>query len=384
MGAMQRNNFDRTQTVAEFIVALEGVGYNALPVGYVLRGKHNESYVITEVVGYTDCYITYKARLGTSYTAGSGDTLTFKEYYLYEWFMESSDVRRSDGSLDLRFYREPFDDSSIPDFFYREMHKLKLESHDSFQANNTVYYVRPINHKSFLRSCFKKRYIVIGVVCVLVLVGGVWLYNTDRVSNHETEIVQPSEDITIFMDSINEPRLIEDTANFVPKQKIEVETKDRQITENARPAPEQKKEESLTDEELFARARTIEDYTALAEKGYAPAQFRLGLCYNSGDYEKAVYWYTKAAEQGYAYAQYNLGVCYNSGNGVSKDYKKAVYWFTKAAEQGDVYAQYNLGKCYEYGNGVTKNLSIAKQWYKKAADQGHKLAEASLMSLDIL
>ena len=422
MGAMQRNNFDRTQTVAEFVVALEGAGYDALPVGYVLRGKNNESYVITEVVGYTDGYITYKARLGSSYTAGSGGTLPFKEYYLFESFYKDWDVRLPDGSLKPIGLREKGTGLWFPNCIAPWEQNPKLKPTDMFRANNTDYYVCPVKRKAPSFSRFRKKYIVIGVACVLVLIGGVWLYNTDIVSNHEPEIVQPSEDITIFMDSINEPRPIEDMANFVPEKKIEVETKDniRQTSENARPATEQKKEESLTDEELFDRARTFSDYKALVENGYAPAQRvlghyyyngdegvsknyktavhwytkaaeqgdacgqnNLGACYESGegvsqDYEKAVYWYTKSAEQGYALAQCNLGVCYKNGRGVSQDYAKAVYWFTKGAEQGNVGSQNNLGVCYKNGQGVSQDYSKAVYWFTKAAEQGYVLAQYNL------
>ena len=68
---------------------------------------------------------------------------------------------------------------------------------------------------------------------------------------------------------------------------------------------------------------TIDELTALAEKGDAEAQCKLGYRYKKGigvkkSFLKAVEWYTKAAEQGHANAQNNLGVCYNHGRGVKK------------------------------------------------------------------
>jgi uncharacterized protein len=65
----------------------------------------------------------------------------------------------------------------------------------------------------------------------------------------------------------------------------------------------------------------------LARKGYAPAQFRLGLIYRNGngvpqDYGEALKWYRKAADQGNAAAQRNLGVMLAKGLGGPQDYAR--------------------------------------------------------------
>lgn len=52
------------------------------------------------------------------------------------------------------------------------------------------------------------------------------------------------------------------------------------------------------------------------------------------DYKKAVYYYSKAADKGYAVAQYQLGICYSKGLGVEKDYVKAVEYFKLASSNG--------------------------------------------------
>lgn len=44
--------------------------------------------------------------------------------------------------------------------------------------------------------------------------------------------------------------------------------------------------------------------------------------------------YRRAAKRGYALAQYNLGVCYENGEGVIKDKTLAISWYCMAAEQG--------------------------------------------------
>ncbi len=145
-----------------------------------------------------------------------------------------------------------------------------------------------------------------------------------------------------------------------------------------------------------------------AERGDTDAQYKLGVCYSTGegvkqDYAEAVKWFRKAAEQGHAEAQFKLGLAYEDGNGVAKDYTEAVKWFRKAAEQGhaeaierlktaepfmnaqngNAEAQFKLGHDYEFGDGVTKDYTEAAKWYRKAAEQGHAGAKAVLEGKNI-
>jgi len=122
---------------------------------------------------------------------------------------------------------------------------------------------------------------------------------------------------------------------------------------------------------------------ALADQGYAPAQYKLGRMYESGsgvpkEETTAVEWYRKAALQGYAVAQTNLGWMYESGSGVPKEETTAVEWYRKAALQGYDAAQTNLGWMYANGRGVPKEESIAVEWYRKAALQGYARAQFNL------
>ena len=124
-------------------------------------------------------------------------------------------------------------------------------------------------------------------------------------------------------------------------------------------------------------------YTKSDEDGFAVGQLELGDCYYKGegvaqDYEKAVYWYTKAAEDGSAVGQEKLGDCYYKGEGVAQDYEKAVYWHTKAAEQGYTVAQEELGTCYYNGKGVVQDYEKAVYWYIKAAEQDYSVAQFNL------
>ena len=82
--------------------------------------------------------------------------------------------------------------------------------------------------------------------------------------------------------------------------------------------------------------------------------------------------YRKAAEQGDASAQYKLGVCYDSGEGVAKDEMEAVKWWRKAAEQGYAPAQFNLGNSYAQGEGVVKDTVEAYKWFNLASVSRNK------------
>ena len=127
----------------------------------------------------------------------------------------------------------------------------------------------------------------------------------------------------------------------------------------------------------------IEHYTIAANKGYAPAQTRLGLCYDLGytgsaNPAKAAELYRKAADQGYADAQCNMGYCYANGIGVKVNQQQAFAWYKKAADQNNVVGQYNVGLAYDDGVGVKQDQSKAVEWYTKAANQGYAPAQANL------
>ena len=76
-----------------------------------------------------------------------------------------------------------------------------------------------------------------------------------------------------------------------------------------------------------------------------------------------------AAERGYANAQYHLGLLYYTGKGVKQSHAKAAEWWRKAAEQGNADAQNHLGMLYAAGEGVEQNQVEAVKWYRKTAEQ---------------
>lgn len=133
-------------------------------------------------------------------------------------------------------------------------------------------------------------------------------------------------------------------------------------------------------------SEAVEWHQEVAKKGWAPAQYNLGCCYNDGngvkkDMEEAAKWYTKAAEQGHPEAQCRLGCCYEKGEGVKQDKTEAVKWYRKAAEQNEVNAQFNLGCCYADGEGVQQDKLKAAKWFYNAAKRGDKSAKDALFRL---
>ena len=142
---------------------------------------------------------------------------------------------------------------------------------------------------------------------------------------------------------------------------------------------------------LPAFAATAADYYRIAAENAKhddpQAQCLLGMLHLYGgdgvskDHHEAVKWFRKAAEQGYAPAQFRLGLCYAQNIGVSKDMAEAVKWFRKAAEQGYHPAQYSLGVCYAQGIVVSKDMAEAIKWYRKAAKQGNQAAKKALNDL---
>jgi len=120
-------------------------------------------------------------------------------------------------------------------------------------------------------------------------------------------------------------------------------------------------------------------YERAANKGLAPAQFRLASLLEKGqgvkkDLSRARALYFSAARQGNAKAMHNLAVLYAEGIDGKPDYATAVQWFREAAEHGVSDSQYNLGILYARGIGVDKSLPESYKWFALAAKQGDKEA----------
>jgi TPR repeat protein len=77
-----------------------------------------------------------------------------------------------------------------------------------------------------------------------------------------------------------------------------------------------------------------------------------------------VRWWRKAAGQGYAAAQYRLGVMYDTGKGVPQDFVQAHMWFDLAASQGNKPAAENrdvaAGKMSPAD--ISRSQRLARAW----------------------
>ncbi|KKZ87671.1 peptidoglycan-binding protein [Rhizobium phaseoli] len=118
-------------------------------------------------------------------------------------------------------------------------------------------------------------------------------------------------------------------------------------------------------------------YQLAADKGFAPAQYRLGSMYEKGngverDIAKAKTFYEQAANQGNASAMHNLAVLYASGALGQQDYATAASWFTKAANLGITDSQFNLAILCARGNGVPTDIEESYKWFAIAAKAGDK------------
>ena len=152
-------------------------------------------------------------------------------------------------------------------------------------------------------------------------------------------------------------------------------------------SPESLYEEGKDYLEKFQYKYSLPRLLIAAQKGYAPAQFELGMCYYSGtgaskNDKSGARWLRLAAEQGYAEGQGQLGVCYCEGKGVDRDEVEAVKLFRLAAEQNNAPGMCNLGLCYLRGVGVEADLEMAKMWLTKAAAEGSKKAKTYLLVME--
>ncbi|MCJ2129644.1 tetratricopeptide repeat protein [Methylobacterium sp. E-045] len=118
-------------------------------------------------------------------------------------------------------------------------------------------------------------------------------------------------------------------------------------------------------------------FEALADAGYAPAQYKLAGLYEKGsgvvrDLSQAKLWYGRAAEQGHARSMHNIAVIYaeNPAANGKPDYTTASQWFRRGAEYGMRDSQYNLAVLYARGLGLQQDLVQSYLWFSAAAAQG--------------
>jgi TPR repeat protein len=130
-------------------------------------------------------------------------------------------------------------------------------------------------------------------------------------------------------------------------------------------------------------------YHKAAQLGFAPAQYKLGLCYEHGllglpvDPRRSIAWYTKAAEQGDPEAELALSGWYLTGapSVLQQSDTEAYLWARKAADKGLAKAEYAIGYYTENAIGVKDDFEEARKWYLRAAGQGNKRAIQRLKEL---
>lgn len=133
----------------------------------------------------------------------------------------------------------------------------------------------------------------------------------------------------------------------------------------------------------------LELYSKAATLGFAPSQYRIGLCYEHGhlgcpkNAEASIAWYSKAAEQNHPEAQLALSGWYLTGaTGILRQNEvEAFLWAEKSAKQGNPKALFAMGHYYETGTGTAISLKSALDSYHKASLQGNKRAAKRLKEL---
>ncbi|TGT80740.1 tetratricopeptide repeat protein, partial [Mesorhizobium sp. M5C.F.Ca.ET.164.01.1.1] len=88
--------------------------------------------------------------------------------------------------------------------------------------------------------------------------------------------------------------------------------------------------------------------------------------FKANNYSEAYKEWTALAQKGDAIAQFNVGFLYSRGLGVPLDYSKAAEWWGKAADQDMAVAELNLGLLYSWGKGVQQDDSKAAELWRKA------------------
>ncbi|HAJ92126.1 MAG TPA: hypothetical protein DCO71_05850 [Gammaproteobacteria bacterium] len=137
---------------------------------------------------------------------------------------------------------------------------------------------------------------------------------------------------------------------------------------------------------LEANEERFRKTLALADKGDAENQYKLGKMYTEGagvssNHDKASEAFENAAQQGYAKAEYKLGLNYYEGTGVNRSRKTAFKWFKAAAEQNHPASQYYLGKMYASGSGVKQNYTTSLEWFTRAVDGGFNQARGEMIDV---
>ena len=100
--------------------------------------------------------------------------------------------------------------------------------------------------------------------------------------------------------------------------------------------------------------------------------------YNRKDYKTSYKLIFPLAEKGFAQAQYNLGVMYEKGKGVKRNHKKAVKWFRLAAKQGLARAKEKLNIILKQKAKEKLNITLKQKAEEKLQEDSKVLIDSSL------
>ncbi|KAI0241268.1 hypothetical protein L0F63_006346 [Massospora cicadina] len=128
-----------------------------------------------------------------------------------------------------------------------------------------------------------------------------------------------------------------------------------------------------------------------ADLNYLPAQYKLGYCYEFGEFgftvdpKLSIEYYKRAAHAGHLESQVSLSGWYLTGApGILEQSDSLAFsWCAKASERGLGKAEYAMGQYHEMGVGVDPDLDMALAWYKKASDHGFQKAKERLAQPDV-
>lgn len=274
--AMQKDKNNRTATADLFCREI-GNTYT-LPLYYELKSL-NQGYRIVEVLSENDCSITYKTvvshsleALGQMNVNGGNETKANSYYILCECYSKQYDSRLKNGYVQTsddsykftlleRFRAEGCRTLGLTDKSLEVLDDKGLIKGEMFQANGTLYYAMKKENVSRKGLFSSRGIIVVFILCIVLLC----IVFANRGGSTEPEHTV-EEDIVVVEDTTSDILL---PAALIVHQP--------------------------TDDELFAKAKTLADYKSLAEKGYTKAYYPLAeKYYENKSYTKASEWAKKS------------------------------------------------------------------------------------------
>ena len=123
-------------------------------------------------------------------------------------------------------------------------------------------------------------------------------------------------------------------------------------------------------------AAAVKLYAELVQYNYAPAIYKVGICYLNGlglslRNDKAIEFLETAAQMDYAPAMYAIALIFRDGTALAKDDARYIAWLQKATEAGNAEAQAELGNCYRTGRIVAQDKDKCAALLKASAMQGN-------------